>query len=194
MKITKFLAALVLAAACVVPAQAATKTIEVAVFVSEVDEPLDTFMLRIAPTLERYTAETGWEACGWIGQSEKADRYAVRIGTTKGALTCGMRKSEVPEGFRALSLSIHSHPQAHSVFPSASDVAFYQENREMQGGDRMVVRRRPERRAHNATFSPADYAVGPGYLVDRGSLHYQEGPGTQREVAPLSLVNQLTAR
>ncbi|HHA2834344.1 TPA: hypothetical protein ACOFCM_003200 [Stenotrophomonas maltophilia] len=136
-------------------------------------------MLRIAPVLDQHTRESGHEVCGMVAQSADAERFGIRLGTTKGAMTCSMSRSNVPDGMHALNVSIHSHPHTRSVLPTAADVSFYAENPLSSG--RMVKRGRSER-VGGAYFSSGDYAAGPGYLVAEGQLLYQEGKGTERNL------------
>ncbi|HHA2423514.1 TPA: hypothetical protein ACOD9U_001316 [Stenotrophomonas maltophilia] len=155
------------------------KGVHLAEIVSEPGEGLEAFMLRLAPVLDRHTRESGHEVCGMVAQSSDTERFGVRLGTTKGAMTCSMSRANVPLGMRALKLSIHSHPHTRSVLPTAADVSFYAENPLSSG--RMVKRGRSER-VGGAYFSSGDYAAGPGYLVAEGQLLYQEGKGTERNL------------
>ncbi|WP_288431778.1 hypothetical protein [uncultured Stenotrophomonas sp.] len=155
------------------------KGVHLAEIVSEPEEALETFMLRLAPVLDRHTRESGHEVCGMVAQSADAERFGVRLGTTKGAMTCSMSRSNVPDGMHALNVSIHSHPHTRSVLPTAADVSFYAESPLSSG--RMVKRGRSER-VGGAYFSSGDYAAGPGYLVAEGQLLYQEGKGTERNL------------
>lgn len=176
----RFLAALILGAfAATAPAVAAPSLTHIAELVSEQGEPLEAFVLRIAPVLDRYTRETGFEACGMVAQSPDSERFGVRLGSTKGAMTCEMRRSNVPPGMAALRLSIHSHPHKPTILPTAADVAFYAGNQAANG--RMVLRGRPQR-VGGAFFSTGDYASGPGYLVSDGRVLYQEGKGSERDL------------
>lgn len=161
------------------PVAAAPTLQHVAELVSEQGEPLEDFVLRIAPVLDRYTHETGFEACGMVAQSADGERFGVRLGSTKGAMTCEMRRSNVPEGMTALRLSIHSHPHKPVVMPTAADVSFYAGTQASNG--RMIQRGRPER-VGGAFFSVGDYASGPGYLVSEGRVLYQQGKGTERDL------------
>lgn len=147
--------------------------------VSDPGEGLSDFMLRIAPVLEQHTRESGHEVCGMVAQSADAERFGVRLGTTKGAMTCSMSRLNVPAGMRALTVSVHSHPHTRSVLPTSADVSFYAENPLSSG--RMVKRGRSER-VGGAYFSIGDYAAGPGFLVAEGQLLYQEGKGTERNL------------
>ncbi|MBV6883194.1 hypothetical protein [Xanthomonas euvesicatoria] len=155
------------------------KGLHLAEIVSEPGEGLEAFMLRLAPVLDRHTRESGHEVCGMVAQSADSEQFGVRLGTTKGAMTCSMSRSNVPAGMRALNVSIHSHPHNRSVLPTAADVSFYAENPLSSG--RMVKRGRSER-VGGAYFSSGDYAAGPGYLVAEGQLLYQEGKGTERNL------------
>lgn len=158
-------------------------------FVSEPGEALGDFTLRLAPALDQHTRESGHEVCGMVAAD--SDRYGVRLGTTKGAMTCSMSRSNVPDGMRALKISVHSHPHTRSVFPTSADVSFYAENPMVSG--RMVKRGRPEK-VGGAYFSHGDYASGPGYLVAEGQVLYQDGKGTERNLGHFDVAPGLLAQ
>ncbi|HDS1324908.1 hypothetical protein I5U42_09230 [Stenotrophomonas maltophilia] len=171
---------LLAAAVSLLPLQASASPPQpVGEFLSRPGEALSDFMLRIAPVLDRHTRESGHEVCGMVAQSADSERFGLRLGTTKGAMTCSMLRSNVPAGMRALNVSIHSHPHTRSVMPTSADVSFYAENPLSSG--RMIKRGRSER-VGGAYFSNGDYAAGPGYLVAEGQLLYQEGKGTERNL------------
>lgn len=161
-------------------AMAAPASMPLGDHVSDEGEDLEAFLLRLAPTLEAYTAENGFEACGVVAQNEDGDRFGVRLVTSRGALTCFMRTADVPKGMRPLRLTIHSHPQRTKVAPTTADVAFFATRPSPSG--RLVRRGQLEHTSHGAAFSSADYEAGAGYLVTHGALHYQEGRGTERVV------------
>lgn len=174
-----FLTAILLTVAEISPAFAAPSLTHVAELVSEHGEPLEYFLLRIAPVLDRYTRETGFEACGLVSQTPDGNRFGVRLGTSKGAMTCEILRSNVPAGMTGLRLSIHSHPHKTTILPTAADVAFYAGTQAENGT--MVLRGRPQR-VGGALFSTGDYASGPGYLVSNGRVLYQEGKGSERDL------------
>lgn len=175
----------------VAPSVQAATAVPVGEFVSEPGEALEDFMLRLAPVLDRHTRQSGHEVCGMVAQSTDSERFGVRLGTTKGAMTCSMLRSNVPAGMRALNLSIHSHPHTRSVMPTAADVSYYAENPLISG--RMIKRGRTER-VGGAYFSNGDYAAGPGYLVAEGQLLYQEGRGTERNLGTFDVTPGLLAQ
>lgn len=146
---------------------------------SHFEEPLDDFMVRIAPVLQQYTHDTNHEACGRVYQNDDGTRFGVRLLTSKGAITCAIPLEQM-EGMRPLRLTIHSHPQKTTVMPTLADVQFYQ-SEDNSGMGRTVLRGRPETLS-NKIFSDPDFASGPGYLVSKGKVFYQEGKGTEREV------------
>ena len=126
-----------------------------------------------------------------MAQSPDGERFGVRLGTSQGAMTCEMRRSNVPEGMTALRLSIHTHPHKRVVMPTASDVAFYAGTQASNG--RMILRGRPEQ-VGGAYFSVGDYASGPGYLVSQGRVLYQEGKGTERDLGAYASDETLMAK
>lgn len=150
--------------------------------VSNSGEPLDAFILRAAPALNSYTKKSGFEACGVIASDAKTGRFAVRINSTKGAMSCGMFRSNVPDGFVATDMTVHSHPERRIVMPTAGDVAYFEAH---PIGTRMVKQGRPENLG-NALFSSTDYRSGPGYLVSKGRLWFQAGPDSDREIGTVA--------
>ncbi len=66
------------------PERAQLERVHLAEIVSEPGEALEAFMLRLAPVLDRHTRESGHEVCGMVAQSADAERFGVRLGTTKG--------------------------------------------------------------------------------------------------------------
>lgn len=151
--------------------------------ISEPGEEIDPFVLRVAPKLAEFTKQSGREACGFVAKDAQEDLLGVRFYTSGGAMTCMLIRSLVPDGMFALRTSIHSHPERSVVMPTMADMKYYQDNPMASG--RAIVRGRPEQ-VGGRTFSDADYAVGPGYVVARGEVHHQAGKGTERLVATLA--------
>lgn len=184
------LGTLLAAAVSLLPLQASAAPPQpVGEFISQTGEALGDFIVRIAPALDQHTRESGHEVCGMVAAD--SERYGVRLGTTKGAMTCSLSRSNVPEGMRAMNVSIHSHPHTRSVLPTAADVSFYAENPLSSG--RMVKRGRSER-VGGAYFSAGDYQSGPGYLVAEGQVLYQEGKGTERTLGNFTVTPSLLAQ
>lgn len=161
------------------------KRYDVKEIIGQVDESLESFVLRVAPELDSFTRQSGHEACGMIAQTPSGNQFGVRLITIKGAMTCSMLRSNVPDGMRAQNVSIHSHPHKRSVFPTAADVNYYAENPMVSG--RMIKRGSPEK-VGGAYFSQGDYQAGPGYLVAEGRLLYQEGVGTDRDLGVYNIM------
>lgn len=184
MQRSRFLAVLALAFAAPMAAHA-SEPVQVGEFVSHPGEPLEDWLIRIAPEAMRYTLEHGHEVCGVVGQDETGEQFALRLVSSRGALTCATTRSNQAEGFRPLRATFHTHPSAARVLPTQADVEHFHKHPSSSG--RAVLRQRPERVGGKSgqPFSDADYSAGPGYLVSHGALFFQSGRGTEREVGKL---------
>lgn len=152
---------------------------QVSVEVSSPDETLDGFVLRAAPILDAFTAQTEWEACGVLAQDDQG-RYATVIGSVQASLSCATSTDNVPVGFAPIGQTIHSHPSTPDVRPTGSDQALQQ-----MFGIRGAPYKRVEKNPGSRGFSPVDFQAGPGYLVVGGRVMHQEGLRTTREVGRL---------
>lgn len=154
-------------------------------FVSNPNEDLEAFLVRISPQAEAFTLNTGWEVCGFVAQN-KDGKYGLRLASTRGAVSCGMSANNVPFGMTATKMTYHTHPEGNAR-PTSADAEFYAENPAVSG--RMLKVGKPLKVGvggkGSAVFSEGDY-VAPGYLVAEGKLMYQEGKGTERDVGHLS--------
>ncbi len=128
------------------------------------------FVKRVAETLEGFTAETGFEACGWIAYGGNSP-FAVKVVTINSQIACGMSKAEVPEGYVAGSETIHSHPQGRTLRLSNVDM-------KVLGNPAGMNRREAN---DPCKFSNQDYTA-PGYLVTCGKVLHQRGRGTEKEI------------
>ncbi len=141
-------------------------------FISEPGEGMDQFLVRISSDLAAYTAKTKWEACGMVALNENTQRWGLRLTTSKGSFNCDIHKKELPEGMRSMAMTIHTHPQEKSLFPTQFDVM-------ASGG---TWRRSQARGLGLEVFSQGDFDSGSGYVVTHGKLFYQQGPTEIREV------------
>lgn len=153
---------------------------EVSVDTSEPGETLDAFMLRIAPTLDAFTAKSEWEACGAIAQAPDG-RYGIVVGSVQAALSCAVSAQNVPAGFVAIGQSLHSHPRTKTIKPTASDLAI-QAASNIRGLPYKAVEKNP----YSQKFSDVDVSSGPGYLVADGRVLHQAGWDRVREVGRLA--------
>lgn len=152
---------------------------QISVEVSQPGESLDEFVVRIAPVLDAFTAQTEREACGVLAQDAQG-RYATVIGSVQASLSCATSTDNVPEGFVPIGQTIHSHPSTPDVHPTGSDQALQQ-----MFGIRAVPYKRVEKNPGSRGFSQVDFQAGPGYLVVAGRILHQEGLRTTREVGRL---------
>ena len=152
---------------------------QVSVEVSREGESLDEFVVRIAPVLDAFTAQTEWEACGVLAQDAQG-RYATVIGSVQASLSCATSADNVPEGFASIGQTVHSHPNTPDVRPTGSDQALQE-----MFGIRAVPYKRVEKNPGSRGFSPVDFQAGPGYLVVGGRIMHQEGLRTTRQVGRL---------
>ena len=152
---------------------------QVAIKLSQPGESLDDFVVRVAPIFDAFTARTEWEACGMLAQ-DATGRYALVIGTLQAALSCGTSRDNVPEGFTAIGQTVHSHPRTKTVRPTPSDLEI-----QRQSGLRGLPYKAVESNKGAKSFSPEDFAAGPGYLVSAGRILHQAGLKTVRTVGEL---------
>jgi hypothetical protein len=141
-------------------------------YISEPGEALPDFLKRVGGALHTYTQETGWEACGAIGQAE--DRYSVRLFSDRVPHGCAVRTSTIAEGFTFAGETIHSHPWQLVLTLDAHARAwsrFYGDGH--QGTSTL-------RNDGSSGFSRADYATGAGWLVAKGQLLHQASGKTTR--------------
>lgn len=150
-------------------------------------ESKDAFVLRVAEALKHWTDSTGTEACGVIAR-DATGALQVVLTTEKSQVVC-LIPTSAPGGGTLSGDSIHSHPTdggRHKVRLTTQDLAAL---REMGRGGFVDMLRRMDIRQVDAepdTFSPDDYATGPGYLVVGSRLLYQHGQGTAAQVAALT--------
>lgn len=150
-------------------------------FVSQDNEKLEDFLLRISPLAEQFTVMTGWEVCGFVAQG-KNGQYGLRLSSNRGAISCNISSNNVPFGMTAMRMTYHTHPEGNAR-PTAADAEFYADNPATSG--RMVKVGKPVKigigNKGSDIFSDGDYAA-PGYLAAEGKLMYQEGKGSERDV------------
>lgn len=136
---------------------------------SQPGETMDAFVLRIAPKLAEYTAETGFEACGAIASD--GERFGVVVGSNGGHTVCVNFHRRVPDGMTSTRQTVHSHTTMKSYRLTAADT--------------LVVRGMPagavQRGGNAERFSDEDFAA-PGYVVTSRTVKHQAGRGTERTI------------
>ena len=136
-------------------------------FVSERGEDQTQFLKRVGQSFHQHTKITGHETCGVVARNQD-NQWAVLAFSDGVQMGCGMRYSQVPDGFESTGETIHTHPVASTVVLNARDRAW---NKRYNGTpEKHVV-------AVNPDFSHADLNGGPGWLVTRGALHHHDGNG-----------------
>lgn len=149
-------------------------------------ESQDAFVLRVAEALAAWTDKTGTEACGPIVRTPTG-AMQVTLTTEKSQVVC-LISVQPPSGDTLTGNTIHSHPTdggRHKVRLTHNDINALQA---LGRGDFVASLRGLDIREVDAepdTFSPDDYAAGPGYLVVGGRLLYQHGPDTAKQMAVL---------
>lgn len=139
---------------------------------SEDGEALPDFLRRVGGALHAYTLESGWEACGAVGESN--GRYSVRLFSDRVPHGCAVRPSTLADGYAFTGETIHSHPWQKVLTLDARARAW---SRHYGDGNHGA----PTLRNDGAGgFSRADLAGGPGWLVAKGQLlHQAEGKTTR---------------
>lgn len=148
-------------------------------------ESYDAFVLRVATALAQWTNDTGTEACGPIEQA-KDGTYHVQLTTEKAQTAC-LQSIVAGPGMTYTGDNIHSHPAAknggYTVRLTGHDLAALEALGRMKLVNelrRFNIRTLP---VEPDTFSPDDYASGPGYLVVKGQLLHQHGKGTSQVIS-----------
>ncbi|MEW2930190.1 hypothetical protein [Stenotrophomonas maltophilia] len=139
---------------------------------SQQGETLPSFLLRVGGALHGYTRETGFEACGAIGEQDGI--YSVRLFSDRVPHGCAVRTSTLAKGFAFTGETIHSHPHAKVLTMTTRARAWSQFYRDGHAGA-------PTLRNDGATgFSKADRANGDGWLVAGGQLLHLVNGKTER--------------
>lgn len=135
-------------------------------FTSSPGQELQMFLGQVGKSFERYTRQTGHEACGVVGHNgTQWSILAFSDGVQRG---CTMHHSEVVAGFSSTGQTLHSHPDTGSVWLTERDREWNTRHGQRLNTRMLVIR---------PGFSPGDLRAGPGWLVQGGALHYQDGSG-----------------
>lgn len=123
--------------------------------VSAEGETQTQFLHRVGAKMRKYSDDMGVELCAPIGTD--GERFGVIVTTSNSESRCSIVFANVHDGMRPTGETIHTH----ASFRRKRNAAVF----------------------HMDQFGEGDWAV-PGYLAaPRGVLLYQNGKGTQREVA-----------
>lgn len=134
-----------------------------------------TFLKRACVVLQAYTRKTGFEACSKIWT--QGERLAVRATTNRAHAGC-ITTNLAPAGddWTRDADSIHSHPLRPAYRTNEADALFQ--------GYMVPVGTRSH--TDGTDFSPRDFALGRGYLVDsEGRLLYQRGRNEVEDLGPV---------
>lgn len=132
------------------------------------DEDKTAFLKRAGAVLHTYTRNTGFEACAKIWT--QSGRFAVRATSNRAHIGCVTTDLAPESGEWARDAdSIHSHPVVSYYRTNEADALF-------QG---YAVPVGTKSHTDGADFSPRDFGLGRGYLVNsEGRLLHQSGRGT----------------
>lgn len=139
----------------------------------ELGESEHAFLVRVSKHMRDYTARTGFEVCGDLCRGPKGQ--AITLFTEQSHVMCPSMKGCPLTAPSLENIFIHTHPQINYIQLNAVDAAHYNVDRKIfkvKAGKSIPVS--PRR------FSGDDYEVGPGYMIYRNEVYYQEGRGTQR--------------
>lgn len=137
------------------------------------NETPDQFLVRVGMYLRDYTAQSGFEACGSICTSDEGQ--SVMIFTGQSQVVCPISFGCEGEQYTLSPKTIHSHPPSWRVVLNELDAKLVNEKRRLfkkKAGNAMTF--------SPSKFSPEDYDLGPGYMVNGNNLWFQEGKGTAR--------------
>lgn len=159
--------------ASIATVQKVLKPFEVDLNVSYVDlgalsslpgETFEAFLVRTAQSMDWFTRESGYEACGVIMSSQTQDAWQIRITTNRSRISCEMVEYPL-EGYTKMDADIHSHPYFEEpIYANAQDIHY---NKSFACGQQMFI--------FDERFSKKDFSRGEGYLVSRNRLLYQHG-------------------
>lgn len=135
-------------------------------FTSPSGQDLQSFMAQVGRSFEHYTRQTGHEACGVVGQ--RNNQWAILAFSDGVQRGCSMHHQEVVSGFSSTGQTIHSHPDSGSIWLTERDRAWNRHYGQQVHTRSLALR---------PGFSPSDLRAGPGWLVQGGALHYQDGSG-----------------
>lgn len=128
--------------------------------VSEPDESKEDFLSRVGPMLRAFSDKTGYEACSPIGK--KDNRYALDVITNESHVGCAIHTAGLPDGFKYIGETLHSHGNDTRVKPNSADMVFLglspSDRGQMVGGQ------------FTDQFSDTDYSGPPGYLAGPNGL------------------------
>jgi hypothetical protein len=147
--------------------------VELGAMDSTADESLESFLLRAGGILEQFTERTGYEGCGSIQQSviHKPLHYRIRLTTNLAHAACALMALEEP-GFERFGPDLHSHPYLPKGTLTNAQDFFY--NPDIPCGTFVQI--------YDKLFSLRDLRRGPGYMVSRGLLLYQNGSAASMRV------------
>lgn len=138
------------------------------------------FLKRVGQVLDAYTTATQTEACGVIGQrphldQEAGGKWIVPLVTQESHMAC-IPVVTLPGDAVYTQETIHSHPDTPRgrFRATAPDVLMMKALRARRIHLGQTVTNAYGSDAEG--FSSHDIAGGPGYLVARGQLLYQDGP------------------
>lgn len=137
-------------------------------------EERTSFLKRAGAALHAYTRETGFEACSKIWT--QGNRLGIRATTNRAHVGCITTDLSPGDGWTRDADSIHSHPLRPDYRTNDADARF-------QG---YVVPVGTRSHTDGAGFSPRDFALGRGYLVNsQGRLLYQRGQNAVDDLEPV---------
>lgn len=138
-----------------------------------VEETYSQFLRRVAKAMRDETARSGFEVCGDMCVGPKG--HAIMIFTGKSQVMCPVMRGCPLAVPNMTNIFLHTHPQINYIQLNERDVRYINRKRKIfkkNVGQSMTVSPRK--------FSRDDYKVGPGYMIYRSEIYYQEGRGTQR--------------
>ena len=134
---------------------------------SEPGETIDSFALKIGPTLRAYSDASTYEACGALASD--GNRFGVVIGSNRSHLGCVIFHHLIPEGMWSIGQSIHSHGGDVKFSANKNDLALQSLLFRDIATLRFVAGQCLDQ------FSLADFSAGAGYLATPTGVLHQNG-------------------
>jgi len=167
--------------------EVAAKAWLVATYTSEAGEAKETFLLRVAPAIAGWTAESQAEACAFVATD--GQRWGLKLITLRSQFECVFAYGVAPEGMTTTKETFHSHPPATrggyiKLTEATKAAAKALGDPSLRGVSHMRVE-------NDGEFSERDYRAGPGYLVTNGRLLFQDGrsKNSRRDIGPAAFIS-----
>lgn len=168
----------------------------IGLYVSQPQENLTHFAVRLWPIMRRVTNKYGIEVCGYFAFDSNRQVYKIIVGTNYSQVRCLLYTDKIPAHTTNTLVSYHSHVNKNQLQLAKVDRQIMAiTNPKLNWVDEMDTsgagnRDRVVSNSDNQNFSALDYSSGQGYLATSQTLKYQNGVGTSQTLAIFQGFNQ----